>query len=66
VPSRSAQRRFLQSGPVCVHTFVRQRSYIERGRFAALQLFQPHWLGDRFYQYKGDRSINTKVIVSIN
>jgi hypothetical protein len=66
VPSRSAQRRFLKSGPVCVHTFVRQRSYIERGRFAALQLFQPHWLGDRFYQYKGDRSINTKVIVSIN
>jgi hypothetical protein len=50
VSSHSAQCRFLQSGPVCVHAFVRQRSYIERGRFAALRLFQPHWLGDRFYQ----------------
>jgi hypothetical protein len=55
VSSRSTQRRFLQSGPVCIHTFVRPRSYIERGRFAALLLFQPHWLGGRFYQYKGDR-----------
>jgi hypothetical protein len=50
VSSRYAQCRFLQSGPVCVHAFVRRRSYIERGRFAALRLFQPHWLGDRFYQ----------------
>jgi len=47
--SRSAQRCFMQSGPVCVHAFVRRRSYIERGRFVALRLFQPQWSGDRFY-----------------